>query len=114
MLDFVMVKPPYMPWFIKNVAYEQYRERQAINQKIFDDIATGEVSEIPFLHEIDVPAFILWGQNDRVLDVSCVEVFEKRLPNTDAVILKDVGHAPMFEAPEVSANHYLRFLESHE
>ncbi len=113
MLNFVMVKPPYMPWFAKNVAYEQYRERQDINQKIFDDIATGDVSEIPFLHEIDMPVFILWGQNDRVLDVSCVTVFEKRIPNTDAVILKNVGHAPMYESPEVSAKHYMRFLESH-
>ena len=26
MLNFVMVKPPYMPWFIKNAVYEEYIE----------------------------------------------------------------------------------------
>lgn len=111
MLAFVMVKPPYMPWFIKDVAYDQYTERRALNQKIFADIATGEVIDIPFLAEIQVPVFILWGQQDRVLDVSSVAVFEKRIPNSEAVILENIGHAPMFEAPEISARHYLRFLE---
>ncbi len=111
MLEFVMAQPPYMPWFVRNVAYEQYRKRQAINQKIFNDIATGEVTEVPFLPEINMPVFILWGEKDRVLDVSSVEVFEKRIPRTEIVILDGIGHAPMYEAPEISAKHYLAFLQ---
>ncbi len=113
MLEFVMAQPPYMPWFIRDVAYEQYRQRQAINQKIFNDIATGDVIEAPFLPEINVPVFLLWGQQDRVLDVSSVEVFQKRIPRTETVILDNIGHAPMYEAPEVSAKHYLAFLEQY-
>jgi pimeloyl-ACP methyl ester carboxylesterase len=111
MLKFVMVRPPYMPWFIKNAVYKVYMERQTINQKIFDDIATEEMANIPFLSEIKKPVFVIWGKQDRVLDVSSVGVFKKRIPNTYSVFLEDTGHAPMMEEPEASAGHYLHFLK---
>lgn len=111
MLKFVMVEPPYIPWFIKNVVVEDYIARRSINAKIFEDIATEELADIPFLPEIKIPVFIIWGRLDRVLDVSSIDVFEKQLPFTKTVILEDIGHAPMIEAPEASAGHYLHFLE---
>ena len=110
MLNFVMVKPPYMPWFIKNTVYEEYMGRQAINKKIFNDITVEEIANIPFLSEIKKPVFVIWGKKDRVLDVSSVVVFEERIPNTYSVVLEDTGHAPMMEEPEASADHYLHFL----
>ncbi len=114
LLKFVMVETPYMPWFIKNVVYEEYMERQVINAKIFNDIATEEMINIAFLSEIIVPVFILWGKQDRVLDVSSVGVFEEQFPDTYSVILEDTGHAPIVEAPEASAGHYLHFLKTYE
>ncbi len=51
------------------------------------------------------------SSQNRVLDVSSVEVLEKRIPRTETVILDNIGHAPMYEAPEVSAKHYLEFLQ---
>lgn len=112
MLKFVMVKPPYMPWFVKNSVYEEYMGRQAINQKIFNDISTEEMINIAFLSAIRNPVFIIWGKQDRVLDVSSVSVFEERIPNTYSVILEGTGHAPMMEKPKASVDHYLYFLET--
>jgi pimeloyl-ACP methyl ester carboxylesterase len=112
MLKFVMARPPYMPWFIKNAVYKEYMERRAINQKIFNDISTAKMLNIAFLSEIKLPVFILWGRQDRVLDVSIVHVFEERISDTYVVILDNTGHAPMVEAPEIAAGHYLGFLES--
>jgi len=114
MLKFVMVETPYIPWFIKNVVYEEYMERQAINERIFKDIATEEMVNMAFLPEINIPVFILWGKQDRVLDVSSVGVFEEQLPDTYSVIMEDIGHAPMVEAPETSAGHYLQFLKRYD
>ena len=111
MLKFVMTDPPYIPWFAKNAVYQEYMARQAINKKIFDDISNEGMASFPFLSEIKDPVFIIWGEDDRVLDVSSVSVFEERIPNTHAVILKDTGHAPMMERPKVSAEHYLKFME---
>ena len=111
MLKFVMVQPPYMPWFIKKAVYEDYMGRQAINKKIFNDIADEETANIPFLSEIKKPVFIIWGEKDRVLDVSSVGVFEDRIPDAHTVVLEDTGHAPMIEEPEAAAGQYLKFLK---
>ena len=111
MLKFVMTDPPYIPWFAKNAVYREYMARQAINKKIFDDISNEGMANFPLLTEIKDPVFIIWGEDDRVLNVSSVSVFEERIPNTHAVILKDTGHAPMMEKPKISAEHYLRFLD---
>lgn len=71
------------------------------------------MADIPFLPEIKIPVFIFWGSLDRVLDVSSIGVFEERLPQTYSVMLEDIGHAPMIEALEDSASHYLDFLETY-
>ena len=113
MLKLVMVKPPYMPWFAKKAVYQEYMARQAVNEKIFKDISTEEMINIAFLPEIKQPVFVIWGEQDRVLDVSSVDVFKDRIPNTYAVVVEDTGHAPMMEKPKASAGHYLNFLDDY-
>jgi len=92
--------------------------RQAINDKIFADIndysERVKVSQenLQVLSEIEQPAFILWGREDRALDVSSVQVFEQYLPNSTSFIMEGVGHGPMIEQPENSAKLVLDFLHS--
>ena len=58
-----------------------------------------------------MPTFVLWGDKDHLLDVSCVEVFKRYLPDVRTVIMKNCGHLPMMERPEEAADHYVRFLQ---
>ena len=111
MLAFVMAKPPYIPWFVKDAVYEQYMKRQSINEKIFRDISTQETIKTSLLSKVDIPVFIIWGKQDRVLDVSSVAKLEKSFPRSYSVILEDAGHAPMVEKPKTSAAHYTKFLK---
>jgi abhydrolase domain-containing protein 6 len=64
----------------------------------------GNLSRIP------QPTLILWGDTDRVVDVSSVSIFEK-IKNHKKVIMKDCGHVPMIERPEETASLYLDFLK---
>lgn len=66
----------------------------------------------PDLSKIRARTLILWGDTDRVLDVSCAQVLEKGLPSSTTVIMKDCGHAPLMERPEETARHYLDFLQA--
>jgi pimeloyl-ACP methyl ester carboxylesterase len=61
--------------------------------------------------DIESPVLILWGEYDRVLDVSSVEVMRPLVPQAEVVIMKDTGHVPMIERPAETAAHYLRFVE---
>jgi len=40
------------------------------------------------------------------------DALHKMLPNSEVVIMPDIGHLPMVEAPEASATDYLRFRDA--
>ena len=66
------------------------------------------------LHEIAQPTLILWGAEDRVILPSTAQSFGERLPNAEILMLDGVGHLPMEEAPDRTANAIRRFLEARQ
>ena len=66
----------------------------------------------PELPKITAPTLLLWGKQDRVLDVSSIEVMKPLLQKPSVAIMNEVGHAPMLERPEQSALLYRQFLQS--
>ena len=50
-----------------------------------------------WLHRIDVPVKIVWGDQDRIIPVGFVEHFRKLLPRAEVHILKGAGHLPQVE-----------------
>ncbi len=61
--------------------------------------------------EITAPTLLLWGAEDKLIFASAATTFDERMPNAEVVILDNVGHIPMEEAPAASANAVRRFLE---
>lgn len=118
--EFAMAKQPFLPWPATNVLARRAQARNAINIKIFEDIhAVAEKAKhsdehLKMLEEIKQPVLILWGEKDRALDVSSVAVFEHYLPDSRSFIFPDLGHAPMLEAPEDSAELVLEFVAAVE
>jgi len=51
------------------------------------------------LAKIVCPAFIVWGEKDRLVPVKDADEFERLIDDSRKVIYKDTGHAPMFERP---------------
>jgi pimeloyl-ACP methyl ester carboxylesterase len=49
---------------------------------------------------------------DRVVDLSCVEVYQHTLPPAETVIIKDCGHGLIFEKPKETSDAYAIFLEN--
>ena len=111
LMQMSMVSKPFLPWPITSVTARNYIERNPINRKIFQDITESLWDSEKVLQEIQKPVLILWGKEDRLIDVSCVPIFEKKLTNSTSVILDNTGHCPMIEKPGETAKHYLKFLE---
>lgn len=111
----VMHKPPRMPRRIKRVMVEDAVGHQASLDAIFaeivDEISTRPLN--PRLHEVRIPTLIVWGREDRAIDVSCVAVLERGIAGSEAVILDETGHIPMVERPAETARHHLDFLRRH-
>lgn len=104
-------KPPWIPGPVKRYFAEKAVESRAFNEKIEKDLRKDAVNLEQQLGRIAAPALILWGDDDRILDMSAVGVFEKGLRNHTTVIMKRCGHTPMLERPDESARHYLTFLK---
>jgi pimeloyl-ACP methyl ester carboxylesterase len=52
----------------------------------------------------------MWGDTDRLIDVSRVKILEEKIANHRTVVMKDCGHIPPLERPEEAADHYRRFI----
>jgi pimeloyl-ACP methyl ester carboxylesterase len=53
------------------------------------------------LGAIDVPALVLWGEADRIVDVDYGRAFAAAIPGVRFEVLERAGHVPQMEAPEV-------------
>jgi pimeloyl-ACP methyl ester carboxylesterase len=112
LLPYLFVKPPPMPGAFKKVMANQAMAAREFNAKIGKDLFDEKLALEPFLPMVQAPVCIIWGDQDRILDVSGVSILEKGLKNHQTVIMKETGHIPMMEKPAETASAYIGFLKN--
>jgi pimeloyl-ACP methyl ester carboxylesterase len=112
LMYFVFSKPPDIPIFIKRLVARESQKRTSINDRIFEQIDREKDSLTPDLGKIMARTLILWGDQDRILDVSSVQVLQNGIPYSIATIIPECGHTPMEERPKEAAEQYLTFLKN--
>ena len=63
---------------------------------------------------IQAPTLLIWGEQDTFVPPSSTKAFSDRIGNTETVLLPNVGHFSMFEAPKKTAQAIEAFLEKHK
>jgi pimeloyl-ACP methyl ester carboxylesterase len=104
-----MAQPPVLPGFVLAAIAEQYEERQARLQRIFEDSRYHDPLDDK-LTSITAPTLVLWGDKDRLIDVSTVDAWCAGLPHSQHVIENGIGHMPMLESPAETAKIYRDFI----
>jgi pimeloyl-ACP methyl ester carboxylesterase len=61
------------------------------------------------LSEIEQPTLILWGERDRILGTDDAYKFKEAIANSQLIWIKDCGHVPHLEQPQITAKHILEF-----
>lgn len=111
--DYVMVEKPFMTGSIQEYFAERSIARQALNDDIFSHLIDDKHEDLALeLPKIHVPTQIIWGENDRILHVSSIEVMKPLLKDPKVVILKETGHGPMMERPTRVADELDSFIQS--
>jgi len=111
LMDFVFVKTPYIPGTIKRYFANQAIHHSPLNKiisrqiKADDDFTPLEES----LQNSQMRTLILWGDSDRVLHVSGANVLASAMLNAKSIVMNEVGHVPMLEKPQASANIFINF-----
>ncbi len=111
LLALVFVHPPNLPYPIKKVMVRAALANREIYEKELKEMNPDIRSLEKELLKIEARTLILWGDQDKVLDVSSVPVFEKGLKNHKTIIIKECGHLPMVEKPQETATHYIDFIK---
>jgi pimeloyl-ACP methyl ester carboxylesterase len=63
-----------------------------------------------WLHRIDVPALIVWGESDRILPKAYAEAWRRAVPGAELAVLRNCGHLPHLEQPEETAATITDFI----
>ena len=73
---------------------------------------TGGYSDLANrIAQIDKPTLILWGEADDMLPPGDAEKFEQDIANSRLIKLKNCGHAPQLEKPQMTSQHILQFMK---
>ncbi len=111
-IDIVFHKrPALMPGFVLDAMAARAAADQPLHNRIYRDMKTGyvEMDKQIAASGYKNPALIVWGDDDRVLDVAGAAELAKALPQAKTIIMKDMGHVPMMERPDDVAKDYLKF-----
>jgi len=111
LLQFVFFEPPYLPESLKRYLGERAMANAAHHDQVFQQLVERYIPLEPELPRIQAPTLLLWGRQDRVLDVSSIDVMQPLLQKPSVMIMDNVGHAPMLERPQESALLYRHFLQ---
>jgi pimeloyl-ACP methyl ester carboxylesterase len=88
------------------LAQERIRNRD-LEARIAGQLAADSVETR--IRGLAVPTLVVWGQEDRVLHPGTAGILQMLLVRSQAVLMGNIGHLPMVEAPEACALDYLRF-----
>ena len=111
LLDFVCVHPPYVPHAVLQMMTQRQAEHYDLDQQIFAELVKDAPLE-PQVKGLQTPTLIVWGDHDRALHYSGAEILHKLMPNSQVLIMPDMGHVPMLEVPSKSAADYIVFRDS--
>ena len=64
------------------------------------------------LKNIAAPTLVMWGKDDELVPVESAKVFDREIPNSTSVIYENVGHIPMEEVAQQSAEDVRAFILS--
>ena len=98
-----------MGGFVLEAISEKYQRRREQLMHIFADIRETDLLDSS-LDEIHAPVLLLWGEEDRLLHVSSVDVWKAGIKDIQVKTWPGIGHMPMLEIPKVSAAVYRQFL----
>ncbi|GAA3562663.1 alpha/beta fold hydrolase [Marinobacter xestospongiae] len=114
LVAFVMSDQPFVPWPIYDVMEQQAIANRPVYEKIFLAIRDSGYDNAfrDRLADIQAPVMLVWGRQDRVIDYRNAEVFQQRINTTVTHLLDDIGHVPMIETPDHSAELVRAFINA--
>lgn len=111
LLNNVFAKRPYLPKSVLRMVAARAIAGSAKSARIFGEMQTNEPPLEARLPQIKASTLIIWGDQDRVLHVSCADVFSRGIHNSEVLLLSGSGHMPLIENARQCATAWLKFAD---
>lgn len=111
--DFIklsFVNPPPMPAFVMRHLAQKIVLHRDFNRKVFIDLANFSDELTNELSNVRCKTLIVWGDSDKIIDVSAASVFQTKIPQAQTAIVQNCGHVPMVEQPQHTAQILNEFI----
>ena len=101
LLNNIFARRPYTPKSVLRYLADHAIRNSAKSAKIFAEMQTNDPPLADRLPNITSPALIIWGDQDRVLHVSCADLFRKGIKSSGVMIIPELRtHAAGGECAE--------------
>jgi len=111
LLNKVFARRPYLPRSVFKLFAAYAIRGSAKSARIFADMQSNDPPLEDRLPLIQAPTLIIWGDQDRVLNVSGAEVFRQGIKNSEVMIIPGSGHMPLVENAGACARAWLAFMQ---
>ena len=105
-----MSQAPLLPGMVLDAMAKEYQDRRSELETVFKGFAMKNMLDEK-LGSIKGPFLLIWGKEDQLLHVSATDVWKAGVPQAQVVVMDGVGHMPMVEVPEKTAEVYAKFLK---
>ena len=85
--------------------------RRSLTGLVASYVAKGRRSPWHLLSQISVPTLVIWGDHDRLVDVSLAPRVARTVPDARLLVLPDIGHTAQLEDPVIVARAFLALAE---
>ena len=88
------------------------RNRSTVVRLAYPSFVNPELEK--WLHRIDVPTLLVWGENDGLVPPKFGEAYRQLIADSTLVVLPKAGHAPFEEQPEAFLSSLDAFLNQQQ
>ena len=110
LVSYSMPETSHIPSLFKEVMFEEKCERKALEKILYEGMFQ-DVDLDAIVQKITVPTLILWGDKDRIIHPNNGKLFHRMIKNSEMVVFEEIGHIPLLEDPERTADTIDSFLE---
>lgn len=117
LMQIAMYNPPFIPSSLKQDQEKMMIAQSGNTNRVIEQLIKlyGYYTPETFAlaaKAIEAPTLIIWGQQDKIIDVGVVPELKGLIKNAqEPVILPNVGHTPILEAEQLVIQKYLPFLQ---
>ncbi len=111
LLEYCFVNQPWMPTPLIRMLGQRAAKTCQSSLRIFDAMVNDSAALETLAEGLETPALIVWGEHDQVLNVEGGAIVQALMPHAELMVMPNIGHLPMIEAPKAAAETWLAYAE---